>query len=179
MAKKALLVIDVQEGIVKGSGIHDAEGVMMKIHGLQDRARKAGAAVIFIQHDGPKGHRVEKGSSGWKIHPSVKPADGESVLNKEASDSFFQTFLQQQLKQLRVSEVVIAGCMTQYCVDTTCRRAVTLGFDVILASDAHTTADEGGLTAPQIIKHHNTLLNGFCAGGHEITVKRSSEVSFE
>ena len=179
MAKKALLVIDVQEGIVGRPGIHDADGVMKEIRGLQDRARKAGAPVLFMQHDGPKGHCVEKGSAGWAIHPSVRPADGETVLNKEASDSFFQTFLQQELKQLGVSEVVIAGCMTQYCVDTTCRRAVTLGFDVILASDAHTTADEGGLTAQQIIKHHNTLLSGFAAGGHEITVMKSSEVSFE
>lgn len=178
MAKKALLVIDVQEGIVRGPGIHDADGIMKKIRSLQELARKAGAPVLFMQHDGPKGHRVEKGTDGWKIHPAVKPAEGETVLNKEASDSFFHTFLQQELKQYGVSEIVISGCMTQYCVDTTCRRAVTLGFDVTLVSDAHTTADEGGLTAQQIIKHHNTLLNGFDAGGHEVSVKKSSEITF-
>lgn len=179
MPKKALLVIDVQEGIVRGPGMHDADGVMNRIHALQESARKAGAPVLFMQHDGPAGHRVEKGTPGWKIHPAVAPASGETVLNKEASDSFFHTFLQQELKQLGVSEVVVAGCMTQYCVDTTCRRAVTLGFDVILAADAHTTADEGGLSAQQIIKHHNTLLNGFGAGGHEISIKKAAEIKFD
>ena len=109
----------------------------------------------------------------------MAPASGETVLNKEASDSLFQTFLQQELKQLGVSEIVVAGCMTQYCVDTTCRRAVTLGFDVILVADAHTTADEGGLSAQQIIKHHNTLLDGFAAGGHEISVKKAAEIKFD
>lgn len=178
MAKKALIIIDVQEGIVGAPHIHDADGVIRRIRALQDRARDGGIPVLHVQHDGPKGHRVEKGTKGWNIYPAVQPQPGEPVIHKRSSDAFFETSLQQELSKLEISQIVIAGCMTQYCVDTTCRRAVTLGLDVTLAADAHTTADEGGLTAPQIIAHHNTLLEGFAAGGHEITITRADSISF-
>ena len=179
MPRKALIVIDVQEGIVRGPGMYDADGVMQRIRVLQDRARKLGTPVLHVQHDGPKGHRVEKGTAGWQIHPVVQPNAGETVIHKQASDAFFQTPLQEKLKELGVTDIVVAGCMTQYCVDTTCRRAVTLGLNVTLVSDAHTTADEGALTAQQIIAHHNTLLNGFDAANHEITITPSSDISFD
>ena len=67
--------------------------------------------------------------------------------------------------------------MTEYCVDTTSRRAVSMGYDVTLVGDAHTTFDNELLTAAQIIAHHNALLNGFDAGAHTITVKLANEVT--
>jgi len=68
--------------------------------------------------------------------------------------------------------------MTDYCVDTTSRRAVSVGYDVTLVSDAHTTIDNKLLTAAQIIAHHNALLDGFDAGSHSVTVKPADEVEF-
>jgi len=65
--------------------------------------------------------------------------------------------------------------MTQYCIDTTCRRAVSLGYDVTLAADAHTTADMPKLNVEQIVEHHNALLDGFDAGAAVIKVKLSNE----
>jgi hypothetical protein len=66
--------------------------------------------------------------------------------------------------------------MTQYCIDTTVRRAVSLGYDVILAADGHMTADTGALPFEQIIAHHNALLDGFDAGEHEVFVRPSAEI---
>ncbi|WP_437578615.1 isochorismatase family protein [Sorangium sp. So ce887] len=57
--------------------------------------------------------------------------------------------------------VLHGGCKTELCVDTTCRRAVTLGFGVTLAADAHGTSDSPALTAAAIVAHHNRLLDGF------------------
>jgi nicotinamidase-related amidase len=176
MQKKALVVIDVQQGIVRAPQIHDADAVLTRIRSLQDRARLAGVPVVHVQHDGPRGHRVEKGSSGWNIEPAVAPSSNEQVIHKRASDAFFETPLLEELRRFGVEQIIVAGCMTQYCVDTTCRRAVTLGLDVVLACDAHTTADEGQLLAEQIIGHHNTLLDGFTAADHSITVKPSSKI---
>jgi nicotinamidase-related amidase len=179
MRKRALVVIDVQKGIVHGLPVMDADGVLTRIRDLQDRFRSAGAPVINIQHDGPPGHRVEKGTAGWNIEEAVKPASDEPVINKHASDAFFETSLHEQLSALGITDLVVAGCMTQYCVDTTCRRAVTLGYNVVLASDAHSTAPEGELDAAQIVSHHNTLLDGFSAGGHSITVEPSDKIQTE
>jgi nicotinamidase-related amidase len=176
MAKRALVVIDVQKGIVRSPSIFDPEGVLKRIRSLQDRFREAGAPVLHVQHNGPSGHRVEKGTPGWQIEPEVAPVPKETIIRKRASDAFFETALQKQLAALGITDLVIAGCMTQYCVDTTCRRAVSLGYNVFLAGDAHTTADDGELTASQIVSHHNTILDGFSAGDCEIVVKPSAEI---
>lgn len=168
--KTALIVIDVQIGIIEGPGIQRGPEVLSRIAELLTHARAAKIPVIYIQHDGPPGHRAEPNTRGWPIHPAIAPLAGESVLHKRASDSFFETELQATLARLGVDSLIIAGCMTEYCVDTTCRRAVTQGYDVKLVSDAHTTADTPALKATQIIAHHNELLDGFSAGGCSITV---------
>jgi nicotinamidase-related amidase len=173
----ALLVIDVQVGIIERFKAYRATEVLRQINSLLKRARSSGTPVIYIQHDGEDGHPLEAGSPGWQIHPDIKPEKDDLIIRKKASDSFFETNLQDELASLDISHLVATGCMTEYCVDTTVRRAVSNGYDVTLVSDAHTTIDNNLLTAAQIIAHHNSLLNGFDAGRHAITVKPSDEVA--
>ena len=151
---------------------------MPNIKVLLRQARSSGIPVFFIQHDGPKGHPIEAETAAWAIHPSVRPQNGEPVIRKKACDSFFETRLAEELQTAEISHLIIAGAMTEYCVDTTCRRAVTLGYDVTLAADAHLTRDTPDLTAAQIIAHHNLLLDGFDAGIHSIKVTPAGEISF-
>ena len=92
------------------------------------------------------------------------------MIRKRACDAFFETPLHTDLAALRITRIVVAGCMTQYCVDTSVRRAVSLGYDVVLAADGHGTADAGGLLFDQIIAHHNSALDGFNAGSHVVHV---------
>jgi nicotinamidase-related amidase len=82
------------------------------------------------------GHPLETHTEGWKICPSLQPADGECVIRKRESDSFFGTTLQQELKKRGIAHLIVAGAMTEYCVETTCLRAASFGYDVTLASDA-------------------------------------------
>ena len=177
MTGSALLVIDVQVGIIDGFHAYRGNEVLQQINSLLGKARASGIPVIYIQHDGENGHPLEAGSPGWEIHPAIKPAAGELVIRKRASDSFFETTLQDELESLDINHLVATGCMTEYCVDTTVRRAVSIGYDVTLASDAHTTIDNNLLSAAQIIAHHNAVLNGFDAGPHAITVKPADEIS--
>ena len=172
----ALVVIDVQVGILESARAYHRSEVLGRISSLLERARASGTPIIYVQHDGPQGHAVEVGSSGWQIHPEIAPAPGEPVVRKSASDSFFQTNLQRELEERGIRHLVITGAMTEYCVDTTCRRATSLGYDVTLVSDAHTTHDNDLLSAAVIISHHNALLDGFDAGDHSISVKPSERV---
>ena len=98
------------------------------------------------------------------------------MIHKRACDAFFDTALDAELAAAGVKQLVVAGCMTQYCIDTTVRRAVTLGYDVVLVADGHMTADTNNLRFDQIIAHHNALLDGFDAGKHEVRVCPSSEI---
>jgi nicotinamidase-related amidase len=150
--------------------------VLSNIKVLLSKARASGMPVLFIQHDGPKGHPIEAETPASEIHPSISPISGEHVIRKKASDSFFETSLAEELKIGEIGHLIVAGAMTEYCVDTTCRRAVTLGYDVTLVADAHLSRDTEVLTAPQIIAHHNQLLDGFVAGGHSIKVTPTAEI---
>ena len=149
--RTALLIIDVQIGLVELVPAEVRRSVLPKIKTLLTKAHASGVPVIYIQHDGPKGHPLETHTKGWEIHPSLKPAAGEHVIRKQESDSFFGTTLQQELEKRGISHLIVAGGMTEYCVDTTCRRATSLGYDVTLASDAHLTRDNEVLTAANII----------------------------
>jgi len=173
---KALLIIDIQVGIIEGFHAHRATEVLGQINKLLSKARATSLPIIYIQRDGEAGHPLEVGTEGWQIHPDIKPRTDDLIIRKRASDSFFETTLQRELEARGINHLVITGCMTEYCVDTTSRRAVSIGYDVTLVSDAHTTIDNKLLSAEQIIAHHNALLDGFDAGPHAITVKPTAEV---
>ena len=174
----ALLVIDVQVGIVDGFSAYCGADVLERINSLLDRARASGTPVIYVQHDGGEDHPLKPNTPAWQIHPAIKPRDAELIINKRSADSFFETPLKRELESRGIKHLVVTGCMTEYCVDTACRSAVAHGFDVTLASDAHTTIDNAGLKAEQIIAHHNSLLDGFDAGSHAVTVKPTDSIEF-
>lgn len=177
----ALLVIDVQSGVVDWSQTtsEGSDEVLARIKELLARARATTTPVIYIQHDGQEeGHPLAPGTPGWKIHPAVAPAVGELVIHKRACDSFFETPLQKELTAMGIKRLVVAGCLTQYCIDTSCRSAVARGYDVTLAKDAHTTVDTETLTAAQIIAHHNETLDELDAGSHVIRVRDTCEITF-
>jgi len=182
----ALLIIDVQKAILAGAGAPDRmpvldkalDEVVVRLQAAQERARAAGVPVIVVQHNDQGDHRLAKGQPGWELRPEIAPLPGETLVHKTACDSFYETDLQAQLQKRGITHLVVGGCMTQYCVDTTTRRAVTMGYDVTLLGDGHMTGDKGGLTYDQIIAHHNTLLDGFDAGKCAVTVKKAAEVGF-
>lgn len=173
----ALLIIDVQVGIIEGFHAYRGREVLKQINKLLAKARPVNLPIIYVQHDGEAGHPLEVGTEGWQIHQAIKPHEEDLIIRKRASDSFFDTTLQRELEARGIKHLIVAGCMTEYCVDTTARRAVSVGYDVTLVSDAHTTIDNKLLTAAQIIAHHNALLDGFDAGSHAITVKPANEIT--
>jgi nicotinamidase-related amidase len=179
---QALLLIDLQVGILNGPpAVHDVTTLLRNVGRLLDGARRAGAEIVYVQHDGPPGHRAAIGSPGWSIHPDVLPGAGELVLHKAECDAFLGTPLDEELRKRGVEHLFVAGCMTPFCIDTSCRRAFSLGYAVTLVADAHSTSDSAGLSAAQIIAHHNDVLDGFgCAprGGRDILVRATDAISF-
>jgi len=176
--KTALLVIDVQVGIVDYFKAYNKDQVLANINDLLTRARAARVPVIYVRHEGGKGDPLEAHTAGWAIHPRIAPGAGEPIVDKRSCSSFYETPLQSMLDENGISHLIVTGCQTEYCIDTACRHATTLGYDVILAGDAHTTIDNDLLKAEQIIAHHNHALNWFNSGKHMVTVKPASEITF-
>lgn len=150
----ALVIIDVQNAILRGLGTASRQPTIDAaldqtighLQAVQCLARNGGAPVIIVQHDGGPGHRLAHNSDGWRIRDEIQPIAGELLVRKRSCDSFFETDLAERLQERNVTRLVVGGCMTQFCMDTTCRRAVSLGYDVTLLADGHMTADMGSLT---------------------------------
>ena len=95
------------------------------------------------------------------------------MVQKRHPDAFQDTNLQRELESRGIERLIVTGIQTEYCVDTTCRRAYSLGYGVTLVEDAHSTWDTDLLTAPQIIAHHNDVLGGWFA-----ELKEAREIEF-
>lgn len=175
----ALLVIDVQVAMFEeGEPPHKGDEMLANIGGLLDRARAAEAPVIFVRHIGVGYEPMTPGNPGFEIHPAIPPQPDEVVIDKRACDAFCETPLGDLLESLDVTRVVIAGMQTDYCVDSASRSALHRGYDVLLASDAHSTAGNGILSAEQIIAHHNQTLSNLPRPGFGITAVPSAEIDF-
>jgi nicotinamidase-related amidase len=173
-AQKALLVIDAQVSMFQLSKpLYRGDGVLANIRMLLEQSRIAGTPVLFLQHSGAHDSVFAKGTPGWQIHPSVAPREGELVIEKHKPDSFYQTDLEQRLRELSVDTLVVCGFVTEGCVDTTVRRASSLGFRIELAGDAHSTTDGAVLSAGQIVDHHNAVLGIFAE------VRKANEIRFD
>ena len=104
--------------------------------------------------------------------------DSIEIRSSEATDSFHHTELQPVLQARGVKSLVICGLQSEFCVDTTTRRALALGYPVVLVSDGHTTMDNSVLTAAQISAHHNETLTNITSFGPRVKAVLASDVKF-
>lgn len=83
------------------------------------------------------------------------------------------------LTEWRTQELIIAGYASEFCVDTTTRRAAALGFQVVIAADAHTSHDKPHASAAQIRAHENATLANITSFGPRIVAKPVAEIVFD
>jgi len=172
----ALLIIDVQQILCKGPcAVADIKGVLTRINHLSADARDAGVPVILVQHEEDEGP-MQVDAEGWQLAQDLEVRHDDLKIRKTTPDSFHKTELNLQLQSRDITRLVICGMQSDFCVDTTVRRALSLGFEVVLVADAHSTLDNSVLTARQIINHHNATLAHF---GPKISVIKTAEVVFE
>ncbi len=167
----ALLVIDVQMGMFdEEDPVFQGDVLLEILQGLISHARKADVPVIYVQHNDSQ---FVAGERDWEIHPSIAPQDGELIIQKHTPDSFNETDLGDELGEMGITKLIITGIQTEYCVDTTSRRAFSLGYDVTLVEEGHSTWDNRHLSAEQVIAHHNSTLDGWA-----VAVKPAAEIQF-
>ena len=174
MSDTALLIIDVQLGnFSKPDPVYEGNRLLARVKSLIARAHSAQIPIFYVQNNGGIGDPDAHGTPGWEIHPSIAPVEGDVVVQKQTPDAFHETNLHRELGSRGIKKLVVAGLQTEYCIDTTCRRAFSLGYDIILVKDAHSTWDSPLFTAQQIIEHHNRVLGGWFAA-----LKNEREIEF-
>jgi len=173
----ALLVIDVQNGVVAGA--HERDAVVANIGGLVEKAREEEIPVVWVQHSDDGG--LAKGSDGWRIVPELTPDDAEPLVEKIYGDSFEDTNLETVLAELGVGRLVVVGAQTDACVRSTLHGAFVRGYDATLVSDAHTTEDLTAWGAPppgQVIAHTNLYWADQSAPGRTAGTVETKDVEF-
>ena len=177
--KTALLIIDVQQGLCVGDGAaFESAKVIERINIVSAKARAVGAPVVFIQHESGPGY-LEFETAAWQLANGLEVVEGDLRVRKTTPDSFHCTQLQDVLKRLAVSDLVICGMHTEFCVDTTTRRALALGFPVVLVEDAHTSAGNQYLSAKQVIQHHNETLTRISSFGPRVQALSAGKLVIE
>lgn len=165
----ALLIIDVQNALCFGKyAAFESERVIRNINLVAAKFRRAGKPVVLIQHEGTGGP-LEHGTHGWQIAAGLEVDEGDHVVAKTATDSFHNTTLHALLDKLGVKTLTICGLQSEFCVDTTTRRAMGLGYPVTLVADGHSTQGNSVLTAAQISAHHNETLANITSFGPRTT----------
>lgn len=162
MKKTAFIIIDVQKGMfLEEDPIYHGKELISNLKILLSRARASGIPIFYMQHNAPSGNLLTPGSKAWEIDNEIAPLKQDRVIQKTTPDSFYKTKLSEELRKQNINHLVLAGIQTEMCVDTTCRRAFSMEYEVTLVTDAHSTWDSDDLTAQQIIDHHNRLLRWF------------------
>ena len=166
--KSAVLVIDVQSILFDPEPQpFESQVVLNKINEVTKLARAKTVPVIFIQHEQPNS-AIEYESVGWALQSSLITEAGDHFVRKTTPDSFLNTNLQSLLNGLDVDSLIVCGYATDFCVDTSIRRAASLGYPVTLVSDAHTTHDKKHASGAQIRAHHNVTLPNITSFGVKI-----------
>jgi nicotinamidase-related amidase len=172
----ALLVIDVQNGVVAGNYQRDA--VVANIDSLVAKARREQVPVIWIQHSDED---LKRGSGDWQIVPELHPDGSELLVEKHYGDSFEDTALENVLSGLGVGRLVVVGAQTDACIRSTLHGAFARGYDATLVSDAHTTEDQTEWGAPppdQVIAHTNLYWSYQTAPGRTAGTVETKDVDF-
>ena len=173
-ATTALLVIDVQQGLCEGEGAAwDCEGLFASINTLSQGARAAGCPVIWVQHQDAQ---LVPDSPAWQLPAALQTVVTDLRIRKTTPDAFLRTPLLHMLQQHGVQRLVVCGMHTEFCVDTTVRRAMALGYPVTLVGDAHTSAGHADATPQQVIAHHNTTLSHISSFGPRASVVPAAQV---
>jgi len=172
----ALLVIDVQQGVVEGA--HQRDATVANISRLVDKARQERVPVVWVQHSD---EQLARGSDRWRIVPELTPRGAEPLVEKNYGDSFEDTNLETVLSDLEVGRLVIVGAQTDACIRSTLHGAFVRGYDATLVSDAHTTEDQTEWGAPppdQVIAHTNLYWTYQTAPGRTAGTVKTKEVDF-
>jgi nicotinamidase-related amidase len=172
----ALLVIDVQNGVVEEARRRDA--IVANVGSLVEKARRERVPVVWVQHSD---EGLARGSDDWRIVPELTPGDGEPLVEKNYGDSFEDTTLEAVLAGLGVGRLVVVGAETDACIRSTLHGAFVRGYDATLVSDAHTTGDRTAWGAPppdQVIAHTNLYWTYQTAPGRSAGTAETKDVDF-
>jgi len=171
----ALIVIDMQEDLLRGDEKYELAAVVDRINRLAERVRQRGGTVIFVQHDGTPDDGFVPFTPGWEILSSIQRKPPDRTVHKTLNDAFFGTSLESDLKQLGTERVLITCWATDFCVDAAVRSATALGFKVVVVADGKTVSARPHLSPERVIEYHHWIWTNILSP-HPVKIVREAEL---
>lgn len=173
--RDVLLIVDMQVALFGGERRHRAAELIERLNALARRVRGSGGQVVFVRH-GQDGGDFAPGSEGWQVLPELEVAEADAFVGKATCDAFAGTGLAELIPPETTRRLIVTGCASDFCVDTTVRSAAVRGYDVWAPADGHTTADRPHLKAEAVIAHHNYVWSEFIGARGPVNVTPIAEV---
>ena len=152
-----LLVVDTQK-LITNEKLYKFEEFKTNVKSLISAARENAIEVIFVRHDDGVGNPLTKGTDGFEIYEEFQPEGQELIFDKTVNSSFKETGLLEYLKQKEVTEIVIVGLQTDYCIDATIKAGFEHGFKMIVPANANSTFENPYMSADQIYSYYNDFM---------------------
>ena len=149
---QALIVIDIQEGLVKENPF-DTKNFIINTKAIIQHFRDQNIEVIFIRHSEDEG-LLAMGSDNWQVYHELKPQKNEKIFNKYYNSIFKDTELKEYLNRKNITDLTFVGMQVEFCIDTSVKVGFEYGYKITIVDDAISTFDNIHLSADQILSFY-------------------------
>lgn len=149
---QALIVIDIQEGLVKDNPF-DTKNFIINTKAIIQHFRDQNIEVIFIRHSEDEG-LLAMGSDNWQVYHELKPQKNEKIFNKYYNSIFKDTELKEYLNRKNITDLTFVGMQVEFCIDTSVKIGFEYGYKITIVEDAISTFDNIHLSADQILSFY-------------------------
>ena len=154
MKNIALMVIDMQEGLVKDHPYNERK-VIENIKKLLKTARENNLEIVYVRHDDGQGTDLAYGTDAWQVYSEIKPEKGEYIVEKTYNSAFHKTDLREYLNSKNIDTVILTGMQTEYCIDATLKSAFDYEYEIIIPEETNTTFDNEYMTGGNLYEFYN------------------------
>ena len=149
---QALIVIDIQEGLVKENPF-DTKNFIINTKAIIQHFRAQNIEVIFMRHSEDDG-LLATGSDNWQVYHELKPQENEKIFNKYYNSIFKDTELKEYLNRKNITDLTFVGMQVEFCIDTSVKVGFEYGYKITIVEDAISTFDNIHLSADQILSFY-------------------------
>ena len=149
---QALIVIDIQEGLVKENPF-DTKNFIINTKAIIQHFRDQNIEVIFIRHSEDEG-LLAMGSDNWQVYHELKPQKNEKIFNKYYNSIFKDTELKEYLNRKNITDLTFVGMQVEFCIDTSVKVGFEYGYNITIVEDAISTFDNDYLPADRILSFY-------------------------
>ena len=149
---QALIVIDIQEGLVKENPF-DTKNFIINTKAIIQHFRDQNIEVIFMRHSEDEG-LLAMGSDNWQVYHELKPQENEKIFNKYYNSIFKDTELKEYLNRKNITDLTFVGMQVEFCIDTSVKVGFEYGYKITIIEDAISTFDNIHLSADQILSFY-------------------------